>query len=52
MDDDGYGMTDDEEITIYGFIDQQGKAMHIAKFNAMLKEKNQGSTGGRSRAAI
>ena len=27
MDDDGYGMTDDEEITIYGYIDQQGKAV-------------------------
>ncbi len=23
MDDDGFGMTDDEEITIYGFIDRQ-----------------------------
>ncbi len=23
MDDDGYGMTDDEEITVYGFIDRQ-----------------------------
>jgi len=24
MDDDGFGMTDDEEINIYGFIDRQG----------------------------
>ena len=27
MDEDGYGMTDDEEITIYGQIDQQGKVV-------------------------
>ena len=27
MDEDGYGMTDDEEITIYGKIDQQGKVV-------------------------
>lgn len=25
MDEDGYGMTDDEEVTIYGFIDQNAK---------------------------
>ena len=30
MDEDGYGMTDDEEITIYGFIDQQAKV--VVKF--------------------
>ena len=30
MDDDGYGMTDDEEIEIYGFIDQNAKV--VAKF--------------------
>lgn len=30
MDDDGYGMTDDEEISIFGYIDQQGKA--VGKF--------------------
>ena len=32
-DEDGFGMTDDEEIEIYGFIDRQGrvvvKFMHI-----------------------
>ncbi len=27
MDEDGYGMTDDEEITIYGQIDRQGKVV-------------------------
>lgn len=27
MDDDGFGMTDDEEITIYGFIDQTAKVL-------------------------
>lgn len=30
MDEDGYGMTDDEEIEIYGFIDQDAKV--VAKF--------------------
>lgn len=30
MDEDGYGMTDDEEITIYGFIDQNAKV--VVKF--------------------
>lgn len=29
MDDDGFGMTDDEEITVYGFID--------AKMNVLVK---------------
>lgn len=27
MDDDGYGMTCDDEITIYGYIDRQGKVL-------------------------
>lgn len=27
MDEDGYGMTDDEEITIYGYIDRNGKPL-------------------------
>ena len=27
MDDDGFGMTDDEEIEIYGFIDTKGKVL-------------------------
>ena len=30
MDEDGYGMTDDEEIEIYGFINRQGKV--VVKF--------------------
>lgn len=30
MDEDGYGMTDDVEVTIYGFINQNGKA--VVKF--------------------
>lgn len=30
MDEDGLGMSDDGEITIYGFIDRQGKV--IVKF--------------------
>lgn len=31
MDEDGYGMTDDEEITLYGLIDRQGKI--VKKFS-------------------
>ena len=27
MDDDGFGMTDDEEITLYGAIDRQGRVV-------------------------
>lgn len=27
MDEDGYGMTDDEEVTIYGFVDREGRAL-------------------------
>ena len=30
MDEDGYGMTDDEEIEIYGYIDQNAKV--VVKF--------------------
>ena len=33
MDDDGFGMTDDEEITIYGYIDHKGKV--VSKFHAI-----------------
>lgn len=33
MDDDGFGMTDDEEIKIYGLIDKTGKV--IAKFQTI-----------------
>lgn len=32
-DEDGYGMTDDEEITIYGYIDRQGKP--VVRFKAI-----------------
>ena len=27
MDEDGFGMTDDEEVEIYGFIDMEGKVL-------------------------
>lgn len=27
MDEDGYGMTDDDEITIYGYVDRNGKPL-------------------------
>lgn len=27
MDDDGFGMTDDEEITLYGYVDRKGKPL-------------------------
>ena len=38
MDDDGFGMTSDREINIYGFIDRQGKV--LVKFQeAESKEK-------------
>lgn len=33
MDDDGFGMTADEEITIYGFIDTEGNV--VVKFQAV-----------------
>jgi len=33
MDDDGFGMTDDEEIEIYGFIDTEGRV--LVKFRAI-----------------
>ncbi len=33
QDDDGYGMTDDEEIEIYGFIDTEGNV--LVKFRAI-----------------
>ena len=33
MDDDGYGMTDDIEIEIYGFMDTEGKV--VVKFQAV-----------------
>lgn len=41
MDEDGYGMTDDEEVEIYGFIDRNGKVLvkfrHINKDWELLK---------------
>lgn len=37
MDEDGYGMTDDQEITIYGFIDRRGNV--LIKFHAINKYK-------------
>lgn len=33
MDDDGFGMTDDEEITIYGYLDCKGRV--VSKFRAI-----------------
>ncbi len=42
MDDDGYGMTDDEEITLYGFVDREmnviTKFQYIGKDWSRLKE--------------
>lgn len=37
MDDDGFGMTNDEEIEIYGFIDKTGKV--LVKFRAINDNK-------------
>ena len=38
MDDDGYGMTADEEIEIYGFIDTKGNV--LVKFKAVKHRKD------------
>lgn len=38
MDEDGYGMTDDEEIEIYGFIDRKGKV--VVKFQHINEDWN------------
>lgn len=38
MDDDGYGMTPDQEINIYGFIDTGGKV--VVKFQAVNERKD------------
>ena len=46
MDEDGFGMTDDEEIEIYGFIDQNAKVVvkfrnineHYSELDKMRKE--------------
>ena len=37
MDDDGFGMTPDEEINIYGFIDTEGKV--VVKFQVVDDDK-------------
>lgn len=37
MDEDGFGMTDDDEITIYGFIDRNGKP--LVKFQTIKNFK-------------
>lgn len=45
MDEDGYGMTDDEEITIYGIINRKGQVLvkfrYIAKDWELLKSMKQ-----------
>lgn len=38
MDDDGFGMTDDEEVTIYGFVDKTGKV--LVKFRDIHEDWN------------
>ncbi|MBQ0058002.1 MAG: hypothetical protein KBT20_10145 [Bacteroidales bacterium] len=38
MDEDGYGMTGDEEVEIYGFIDRKGKV--VVKFKHINKDWN------------
>lgn len=38
MDEDGYGMTDDEEISLIGLIDRQGKV--VEKFRYVPKQYN------------
>ena len=40
MDEDGFGMTDDEEVTIYGFIDRTGTV--VAKFQPVNDSKEWG----------
>lgn len=36
MDEDGFGMTDDDEVAIYGYIDRQGNV--VAKFRHIHKD--------------
>ena len=38
MDEDGYGMTDDDEVEIYGFIDRKGNV--IVKFKNINEDWN------------
>ena len=39
MEEDGYGMTDDDEVKIYGFIDRKGNV--IVKFKNINEDWNQ-----------
>lgn len=39
MDEDGYGMTDDDEVEIYGFIDRKGRV--LVKFRHINEDWNQ-----------
>lgn len=39
MDEDGYGMTDDDEVEIYGFIDRCGKV--VVKFQQINEDWKQ-----------
>lgn len=32
MDEDGFGMTDDVEVNIYGFIDHKGKVVSMFRY--------------------
>lgn len=41
MDDDGFGMTDDEAITIYGYVDRTGRPLTLFKYVEDLKELNE-----------
>lgn len=51
MDDDGFGMTPDEEVNIYGFIDTEGKV--VVRFQAIndgkdlerMRKEAEGKTG-------
>lgn len=47
MDEDGFGMTDDEEITIYGYIDRNGKP--LVKFRAIKHFKELNKMGAKAR---
>lgn len=38
MDEDGYGMTDDDEVDIYGFIDRMGNV--VVKFKDIHNDRN------------
>ena len=38
MDDDGFGMTDDDEVIIYGYVDRKGKPLTKFKYILSYKE--------------